>query len=75
MFHVLRYKSRTSQIKFRVSDGSLPQRYFFERSCVARRCNDAEMGLANSLHALAQHSEYNEDLYFLILLKKFLDIA
>ena len=57
---VLRFKSRAGQIEHSVASESLPLRYFFEKSSVARRCNDAEMGLENSLHALAHHSEYNE---------------
>ena len=55
----LRFKSRTGQIGHSVANGSPPLRHFFEWSCVAGR-NDAEMGPANSLHAPAHYSEYNE---------------
>ena len=37
----LRFKSRAVQIGHRGAKGSTPQRYFFERSYVARRRNDA----------------------------------
>ena len=48
----LRFKSRGGQIGHKIANGSLPLRHFFEKSCVARRCNDAEMVPINSLHAL-----------------------
>ena len=54
-----RFKSRAGQIGPSVANGSPPQRHFFERRCVLE-CNDAEMGPANSLHALAYFSDYNE---------------
>ena len=38
-----------------------PCNIFFERNCVAGRRNDTEMGSANSVHALAQCSEYNHN--------------
>ena len=41
------------QIGHSVANGSPPMRHFFEKSCVACRHNNAEMGLANSLHASA----------------------
>ena len=46
----LRFKSRAGQIGHSVANGSPPLRHFFERSCVAHRRIDAEMGPANSLH-------------------------
>ena len=61
----LRFKSRAGQIGHSVANGLLPQRQFFERSWVARR-NDAEIGPANSLHASAYYTEYNEAFYFII---------
>ena len=39
-------------------------RHFFQRSCVAHRRNDVEMGPANSLHASAKYSQYNERFWF-----------
>ena len=62
----LRFEFRASQIGYRVANGSPPLQHFFERRCVARKCNDAKMGLANSLHASAYYNEYNErfDLIF-----------
>ena len=36
-----------------VTNDSPPLRHFFERSCVASRRNDAEMGPANSLYVSA----------------------
>ena len=53
-------KSRTGQIERSVANGSPPLRHFFERSRVARRCNEAEMDHANSLHALTYYGECNE---------------
>ena len=50
----LRFKSWTSQTGHRVSNGSPPQQHFFEKRY------DAEMGPANSLHASASYSEYNQ---------------
>ena len=50
---VLRFKSRACQIGHSVANGSPSLQHFLERSCVARRCNGAEMGPASSLHALA----------------------
>ena len=44
----LRLKSRTVQIRHSVINGSPPLRHSFGRSCVAHRCNDGEMELANS---------------------------
>ena len=38
----LRFKSQAGQIGYGVANGSPPQRNFFERSCVARKRNDAE---------------------------------
>ena len=49
----LRFKSRASQIGQSVANDSPPVQHFLEWSCVARRRNDAEMGPANLLHALA----------------------
>ena len=49
----LRFKSQAGQIGHSVSNGSPPLRHLFERSCVARRRNDAEIGPANSLYASA----------------------
>ena len=56
----LRFKSRPGQIGHSVVDGLPPLQHFFKRSCVAHKRNDAEMGPANSLHASAQYSKYNE---------------
>ena len=41
----LRFKSRAGQIGHSFVNGSPPLRHFFERSCVARRRNDVEMGV------------------------------
>ena len=43
----LRLKSRAGQIGHSVANGSPGLRYFFKRSCVARRRNGVEMDLAN----------------------------
>ena len=57
----LRFKSRAGQIGHSVANHDSPTlQHFFEGSCVAHRRNDAEMGPANSLHASASYSEYNE---------------
>ena len=40
----LRLKSRAGQIGYSVAKGLPPLQHFFERNCVARRRNDAEMG-------------------------------
>ena len=48
----------TGQIVHNVANDSPPLRHVFERSCVAQRHNDAEMGPANLLHAWALCSEY-----------------
>ena len=48
----LRFKSRPGQIEHSVANGLPPLRHFFERSCVARKRNDAKMGRGNWLHAL-----------------------
>ena len=45
----LRFKSRADQIGQSVATGSPSLQYFFERSCVARRRNDAQIGPANLL--------------------------
>ena len=55
-----RFKSRAGQFEHSVANGSPPLQHFFEKSCVARRRNDAEMDPANSLHASAYYREYNE---------------
>ena len=55
-----RFKSRAGPIVHSAANGSPPLRPFFERSFVARRRNDAEMGPANSLRGSALYSEYNE---------------
>ena len=47
------FKSRAAQIGQSVANALPSLRHFFERSCVARRRNDVEMGPANSLHASA----------------------
>ena len=47
------FKSRAGQIGHKVTKGSPSLRRFFKRSSVPHSCSDAEMGLANSLHALA----------------------
>ena len=49
----LRFKSWAGQIGHSVSNNSPPLQHFLERNCIASRCNDAEMGSANSLHASA----------------------
>ena len=58
----LRFKSRAGQIEHSVANGSPPLRHFFKKSSVGvlPGHNDAEMGPANSLHALAYYSEYNK---------------
>ena len=48
-----KFKFRSGQIGHSVAYGSTPLRHFFKRSCVACWCKDAEMALANSLHASA----------------------
>ena len=60
----MRFKSLDGQIVHNVAHRSPPLRHFFERSCVAGRCNDAEMGFANSLHASTWHRECNVDFNF-----------
>ena len=49
----LRFKSRVGQIGHSVAHDLPPLQHFFEKSCVAPRCNDAEMGPASSSHASA----------------------
>ena len=56
----LKLKSRADQFGHSVANDSPPLPHFFERSCVARRRNDVEMGTANSLHTSAKYSEYNK---------------
>ena len=58
----LRFKSRACQIEHNVANGSPPLRHFFKKSCVGLLSghNDAEMGPANSLHALAYYREFNK---------------
>ena len=53
----LRFKSRAGQIGHSVAKRLATTVAFFG---VAHRRNDAEMGPANSLHASAYYSEYNE---------------
>ena len=55
----LRFKSRVGEIGLNVANGSPPLQNFFERSFVARRRNDAELGSANLLGPSAQYTEYN----------------
>ena len=54
----LRFKSQPGQIGHSVVNSLL--RRFFEKSFVFYRRVDAEMGFANSVHASAKYSEYNE---------------
>ena len=49
----LRFKFRDSQIGHNVANGSPLLQHFFQRSCVAGRHNDTEMGPANLSHASA----------------------
>ena len=49
----LRFKSRTVHVGYSVANGSPLLRHFFQRSGVARRRNDAEMGPTNSSHISA----------------------
>ena len=51
----LRFKSLGGQIERSVANGLPPLRHFFKRAVLPGR-NDAEMGLTNSLHALAYYS-------------------
>ena len=53
------FKSRASQIRHNVGNGSPPLQRF-ERSCVARRHNFAKMGSANSLHTSVQDIKYKD---------------
>ena len=58
----LRFKSQAGQIEHSVANGSPSLRHFFKKSCVGvlPGHNDAEIGPANSLHALAYYNEYNK---------------
>ena len=50
----LRFKSQAVQFDFSVPTARLlGNTHFFEKSCVTRRYNDAEIGPANSLFTLA----------------------
>ena len=55
----MKLKSQADQIERSVANGSPPLRHCFELAALHGR-NDAEIGPANSLHASAEYSKYNE---------------
>ena len=67
----MKFNSRAGQIGHSVANGSPPLRHIFNRSSVACRRNDAEVGPANSLHASAYYREYNKKFDFGLLTRRF----
>ena len=59
-----RFKYRAGQIEHGVVNGLPPLQHFFKKSCVARRRNDTELGLANSLHVTATTASIMKDLIY-----------
>ena len=55
----LSFKSLAGQIGHNVTNGSPPLQYFFKGAAFPRR-NKKEIDPADSLHASAYYSEYNE---------------
>ena len=55
----LRFKSRASQIKYSVATARR-RCDISSKGAVLLKRSDAEMGLANTLHASAQYNEYHE---------------
>ena len=62
----LAFKSWPGQIEHRVVNGSPPLQHFYERSCIALVQCRGDVP-ANSLHAWAEYSEYNERFFEVIL--------
>ena len=52
----LKFKSRAGQIEDSVASGSPPPQHFLERSCVACRRNEAEMGSAQTHYTIQRNT-------------------
>ena len=63
----LRFKFWTGQIGHRFANSSLPLRQFFERNCVAGRCNDVKMSLATRYTFRRITASIMDDLIWLML--------